>query len=50
LRRVSDSYVSDVSHIRRLRELEDGNRKSMLTVADLSLDNRAIKDELNIKR
>ena len=36
--------------IKRLRELEDENRKLSLMVADLSLENRAIKDILNLKR
>jgi putative transposase len=34
----------EVSDIKRLRELEDENRKSKLMVADMSLENRAIKD------
>ncbi len=40
----------EASDIKRLRELEDENRKLKLMVADLSLENRAIKDVLNLKR
>lgn len=40
----------DASDIKRLRELEDENRKLKLMVADLSLENRAIKEVLNVKR
>lgn len=39
----------DVSEARRLRELEDENRKLKHIVADLTLENRAIKDVLNRK-
>ncbi len=34
----------EVSQLRRLRQLEDENRKLKQLVADLSLDNRALKD------
>jgi putative transposase len=34
----------DVSELRRLRQLEDENRKLKQLVADLTLDNRALKD------
>jgi len=40
----------EVSDIRRLRELEDENRKLKLMVADLSLENRAIKEVFGLKR
>lgn len=40
----------EAADIKRLRELEEENRKLKLTVADLSLENRAIKDVLNLKR
>ncbi len=33
-----------VSELRRLRQLEDENRKLKQIVADLTLDNRALKD------
>lgn len=39
----------NVSEARRLRELEDENRKLKHIVADLTLENRAIKDVLNRK-
>lgn len=39
-----------VSDIKRLRELEDENRKLKLMVADLSLENRAIKEVFGLKR
>lgn len=38
------------SDIKRLRELEDENRKLKLMVADLSLENRAIKEAFGLKR
>jgi putative transposase len=38
------------SDIKRLREVEDENRKLKLMVAELSLENRAIKEVLNLKR
>lgn len=34
----------EVSQLRRLRQLEEENRKLKQLVADLSLDNRALKD------
>jgi putative transposase len=34
----------EVSQLRRLRQLEEGNRKLKQVVADLTLDNRALKD------
>lgn len=40
----------EVSDIKRLRELEDENRKLKLMVADLSLENRAIKEVFGVKR
>ena len=40
----------EAADIKRLRELEEENRKLKLTVADLSLENRANKDVLNLKR
>jgi len=40
----------EVSDIKRLRELEDENRKLKLMVADLSLENRAIKEVFGLKR
>lgn len=39
----------NVSEARRLRDLEDENRKLKHIVADLTLENRAIKDVLNRK-
>ena len=36
--------------IKRLRELEDENRKLKMMVADLSLENRAIKEVFGVKR
>jgi putative transposase len=38
-----------VSEARRLRELEDENRRLKHIVADLTLENRAIKDVLGRK-
>jgi hypothetical protein len=35
----------NVSEAKRLRELEDENRRLKHIVADLTLDNRALKDE-----
>lgn len=40
----------EASDIKRLRELEDENRKLKLMVADLSLENRAIKEVFGLKR
>jgi len=37
----------DVSEAKRLRALEDENRKLKHVVADLTLDNRALKDVLS---
>lgn len=34
----------EISELRRLRQLEDENRKLKQIVADLTLDNRALKD------
>lgn len=34
----------EVNQLRRLRQLEDENRKLKQLVADLTLDNRALKD------
>jgi putative transposase len=34
----------EVSQLRRLRQLEEENRKLKQVVADLTLDNRALKD------
>lgn len=39
----------EVSEAKRLRELEDENRSLKQMVADLSLDNRALKDVLGKK-
>lgn len=39
----------NVSEARRLRELEDENRRLKHIVADLTLENRAIKDVLGRK-
>lgn len=40
----------EVSDIRRLKELEEENRKLKMMVADLSLENKAIKDVFGVKR
>lgn len=40
----------EVSDIKRQRELEGENRKLKLMVADLSLENRAIKEVFGLKR
>lgn len=40
----------EASDIKRLRELEDENRKLKVMVSDLSLENRAIKEVQNLKR
>ena len=40
----------EAADIKRLRELEEENRKLKLMVADLSLENRAIKEVFGVKR
>jgi putative transposase len=40
----------EASDIKRLRVLEDENRKLKLMVADLSLENHAIKEVFGLKR
>lgn len=40
----------EAADIKRLRELEDENRKLKLMVADLSLENKAIKEVFGVKR
>jgi len=40
----------EASDIKRLRELEGENRKLKLMVADLSLENRALKEVFGVKR
>ena len=40
----------EASDIKRLRELENENRKLKMMVADLSLENRAIKEVFGVKR
>ena len=40
----------EAADIKRLRELEDENRKLKLMVADLTLENRAIKEVFEVKR
>jgi len=40
----------EVADIKRLRELEDENRKLKVMVADLSLENKAIKEVFGLKR
>lgn len=40
----------EVSDMRRLKELEEENRKLKLMVADLSLENKAIKEVFGVKR
>lgn len=39
----------EASDIKRLRELEEENRKLKVMVADLSLENRAIKEVFGVK-
>jgi putative transposase len=39
----------EVSELRRIKALEDENRRLKQIVADLSLDNRALKDVLSKK-
>lgn len=44
-------YVGmEAADIKRLRDLEDENRKLKMMVADLSLENRAIKEVFGVKR
>jgi putative transposase len=40
----------EAADIKRLRELEEENRKLKMMVADLSLENRAIKEVFGVKR
>lgn len=40
----------EAADIKRLRELEDENRKLKMMVADLSLENKAIKEVFGVKR
>ncbi len=40
----------EAADIKRLKELEDENRRLKLMVADLTLENRAIKEVLEVKR
>lgn len=40
----------EAADIKRLRDLEDENRKLKMIVADLSLENRAIKEVFGVKR
>jgi putative transposase len=40
----------EAADIKRLKELEDENRKLKLMVADLTLENRAIKEVFEVKR
>ncbi len=40
----------EVSDMKRLRDLEDENRKLKMMVADLSLENKAIKEVFGVKR
>ncbi len=40
----------EASDIKRLRELEGENRKLKMMVADLSLENRALKEVFGVKR
>ena len=40
----------EASDIKRLRELEEENGKLKVMVADLSLENRAIKEVFGVKR
>lgn len=40
----------EAADIKRLRELEDENRKLKMMVADLSLENKAIKEVFRVKR
>lgn len=40
----------EVSDMKRLRELEEENRKLKMMVADLSLENKAIKEVFGVKR
>jgi putative transposase len=36
--------------LKRIKELEDENRKLKVMVADLSLENRALKEVFGVKR
>ncbi len=40
----------EAADIKRLRELEEENRKLKMMVAELSLENRAIKEVFGVKR
>lgn len=40
----------EASDIKRLREIESENRKLKMMVADLSLENRALKEVFGVKR
>lgn len=40
----------EAADIKRLKEVEDENRKLKLMVADLSLENRAFKEVIGLKR
>lgn len=40
----------EAADIKRLRELEEENRKLKMMVADLSLENKAIKEVFGVKR
>jgi len=40
----------EASDVKRLKELEEENRKLKVMVADLSLENRAIKEVFGVKR
>jgi putative transposase len=40
----------EASELKRIKELEDENRKLKVMVADLSLENRALKEVFGVKR
>lgn len=40
----------EAADIRRLKDLEEENRKLKMMVADLSLENRAFKEVIGLKR
>lgn len=40
----------DASELKRLKALEDENRKLKMMVADLSLENNAIKEDFGVNR